>query len=132
MGATLVSEAIAATIRPNEHGTTFGGGPVAAAAALEVLTILEEDHLAERAEVLGERLRAELRAIPGVREVRGQGLLIGVALDRPAGPLVSKGWTQGLIVGGSGLPDTLRVIPPLNVTDADVEEFLVRFRELLA
>ena len=131
MGATLVAERIAQTIKNNEHGTTFGGGPVVAAAAREVLAVIADDGLAARAETLGKQLREALLAIPGVVAVRGEGLLLGVVLDRPAGPVVARGWEQGVIVGGSSKPDTVRVIPPLTITEADIEAFIARFAALL-
>lgn len=132
MGATFVSAAIAATIKPNEHGTTFGGGPLAAAAALAVLDVLEAEDLPARAEVLGARLRAGLARTPGVLAVRGEGLLIGADLAAPAAEVVRRGWEQGVIVGTSKPSHTVRVIPPLTVSEAEIDEFLARFAALVA
>lgn len=132
IGATFVAEQIASTIKPNEHGTTFGGGPLAMACVGAVLDVIEDQGLVARAAELGELLRAGLAEIPGVLAVRGAGLLLGADLAVPAGPLVARGWEQGLLFGASKPANTVRIIPPLTITEADVAEFLTRFRELLA
>lgn len=132
MGATFVSDRIAETIQLNEHGTTFGGGPMAMVAALAVLDVIEEEGLLARAEDLGKLLKQGLEQLPGIREVRGEGLLIGVDLTTEAGPLVKRAWEQGVVLGTSKPAHTVRIIPPLTITEADVHEFLERFGRLLA
>jgi len=132
MGATFVSERIAETIRPNEHGTTFGGGPMVVAASLAVLETIEEEGLLERSERFGRLLRQGLETLPGVRAVRGEGLLIGVDLEIDAGTVVRRGWERGVLVGTSKPANTVRIIPPLYLTGPEVEEFLERFEGLLA
>lgn len=132
MAAVLVSEAIAATIREGEHGTTFGGGPVPVAAANAVLDVIADEGLPERAERLGRLLRAALADLPGVTAVRGEGLLIGVDMEKPAGAVVRLGWERGVILGTSHRPHTARIIPPLTISAADAAEFVERFEELLA
>ena len=131
VGAVLVSEDIAETVRPGDQGTTFGGGMLAMAAVRATLGQLVDDGLMARAVRLHDRLADGLREISAVAEVRGRGCLIGVSLDRPARP-VSVGLRQsGVIVGTAGPPDTLRLMPPLTTTDAEVDEFLERLRRVL-
>jgi acetylornithine/succinyldiaminopimelate/putrescine aminotransferase len=132
IGATFVSSQIAETIRPNEHGTTFGGGPLAMACVEAVLDVIADEGLIARAALLGQRLSAGLADIPGVTAVRGAGLLLGVDLAEPAGPVVARGWQAGVLVGTSKPTHTVRVIPPLIISESDVDEFLARFAGLLA
>ena len=87
MGAVLVSEEIANTVKLDEYGTTFGGGPLACAAAEATVRVIQEEGLLDRVRDGSTRLRQGLRQIRGVREVRGEGFLLGVALDRPARPV---------------------------------------------
>ena len=78
------------------------------------------------------RIAEGLRALDGVVEVRGRGALIGVELDRSAGAVRDRLRAAGVLVGTSGHPKTLRLMPPLTVTDAEIDTFLARFREALA
>ena len=132
VGAVLVDDAIAATVKAGDQGTTFGGGMLAMAAVHATLRQLTDDGLMARSLALFDRIADGLRAVDGVTEVRGRGCLIGVQLDREARPVVGALREVGVIVGTSGQPQTLRLMPPLTTTDADVDEFLRRFAAVLA
>ncbi len=131
VGAVLVTDAIAGTVRPGDQGTTFGGGMLAMAAVHATLRQLVDDGLMARAVELFGRIADGLSPVEGVVEVRGRGCLIGVALDREARPVVGALRRAGVIVGTSGRADTLRLMPPLTTTNADVDDFLGRFADAL-
>lgn len=122
IGALLASERAAAGFVAGDHGSTFGGNPVAAAAACAVVEAIDERLLANVREQ-GRRLAAGLAGLTGVSEVRGRGLLLGAVLDRPVAPVVDACRERGLIVLSAG-PDVLRLTPPLVIGTADVDEAL--------
>jgi len=130
--AVIVAPSLAAQVRSGDHGSTFGGGPVAMAAARATLEIIEDEGLVANAARQGRRLCDALPRLPGVRQVRGKGLLLGVELDRPAVAAQKRLLEAGLVVGTSAHPNTLRLLPPLTVTDAQVAEFLEGFSGALA
>jgi acetylornithine/N-succinyldiaminopimelate aminotransferase len=111
VAALLLTERMAATVQPGEHGTTFGGGPLAAAAVESTLQIIEEEGLLGKALALGERMRSKL-AGPAVRAIRGSGVWIGLQLDRPAKPVAAALLERRFIVGTSSDPTVLRLCPP--------------------
>ncbi|MDQ0801710.1 acetylornithine transaminase [Arthrobacter sp. SLBN-112] len=114
-----------------QHGTTFGGNPVATAAALATLHALESQNVLANATAVGEHLRSALAAIPGVTEVRGEGLLIGFDLDADVAPaVVQAGLDAGFIVNSPG-PRTIRLAPPLILTTAQADTFLAAFPAIL-
>lgn len=114
-----------------QHGTTFGGNPVATAAALATLHALESQNVLANATAVGEHLRSALAAIPGVTEVRGEGLLIGFDLDADVAPaVVQAGLDAGFIVNSPG-PRTIRLAPPLILTTAQADPFLAAFPAIL-
>jgi acetylornithine/N-succinyldiaminopimelate aminotransferase len=130
IGALLVREGIAGAIGPGDHGSTFGGNPVASAAACAVVEAID-DSLLENVAARGAQLSAGLAKLPGVREVRGRGLLLAGLLDRDAAPVVDECRACGLLVLTAG-PDVLRLLPPLVVTAAEVDQALGVLREVLA
>ena len=130
IGALLVREGIADAIGPGDHGSTFGGNPVASAAACAVVEAID-DALLENVVARGAQLSAGLEELPGVREVRGRGLLLAGLLDRDAAPVVDECRARGLLVLTAG-PDVLRLLPPLVVTEAEVDQALGVLREVLA
>jgi len=130
IGALLVREGIADAIGPGDHGSTFGGNPVASAAACAVVEAID-DALLENVAARGAQLSAGLAKLPGVREVRGRGLLLAGLLDRDAAPVVDECRARGLLVLTAG-PDVLRLLPPLVVTEAEVDQALGVLHEVLA
>lgn len=113
-------------------GTTFGGNHLACAAGLAVLEVIESENLMAHAEIMGEFLIAELNKIPGVTEVRGKGLMIGVDLDRDAAPvrseLVSK---YKIFTGSSAGKQTIRLLPPLNIEINELSSFIDSLKKIL-
>ena len=130
IGALLVREGIADAIGPGDHGSTFGGNPVASAAACAVVEAID-DALLENVAARGAQLSAGLEELSGVREVRGRGLLLAGLLDRDAASVVDECRARGLLVLTAG-PDVLRLLPPLVVTEAEVDQALGVLREVLA
>jgi acetylornithine aminotransferase/acetylornithine/N-succinyldiaminopimelate aminotransferase len=131
MGAVLVSGEIAAAVKPEEYGTTFGGGPLACAAAEATVRVIDEEGLLDRVRNGSTRLRQGLGQIGAVREVRGEGYLLGVALDRPAKPVRETLLQRGILVGGCDLADTLRLLPPLVLASEEIDRFLTVFAEVV-
>ncbi|MBA4299167.1 acetylornithine aminotransferase [Algoriphagus alkaliphilus] len=114
-------------------GTTFGGNHLACAAGLAVLEVLEAEKLQSKALDLGEKLIEELKQIPGITDVRGKGLMIGIDLDRDAGPvrteLVKK---YHIFTGSAAKKQTIRLLPPLSVDWNQLNSFLVALKEILS
>jgi acetylornithine/succinyldiaminopimelate/putrescine aminotransferase len=127
VGAVLAHERIANTVRPGDQGTTFGGGMLAMAAVSATLEHLAEERLMERAAEVFDRVQAGLSAVPGVADVRGRGCLIGVEIDRPAGAVLAALRRSGVLAGGSDHPRTIRLMPPLVITDAEISEAIAAF-----
>jgi acetylornithine aminotransferase len=130
LGCLLVSEQAAGALAPGDHASTFGGNPVACAAACAVCDAIDEDLLA-RVRQRGVELRAGLGGLGAVREARGLGLLVGAELDRPAPPVVAECLEKGLLVTSAG-ERVLRLTPPLTIERTDVDEALHILREVLA
>ncbi len=124
LGAMLHTEAVAEAFVPGSHMSTFGGNPVCCAAALVVLGLVgEEGFLAlvrEKGAALMEALNEGLASVAGVQEVRGRGLLVGISLDRPAGPFVSALYERGVLATVAG-GTVLRLSPPLVIADREIE-----------
>jgi len=129
IGCLLVSDDAAGAFAPGDHGSTFGGNPVACAAAAAVCDAID-DELLSRVRKNGERLRAGLAGLPHVVEVRGAGLLVGAELDTEAQPIVDAALDAGLVCLTSGA-HVLRLAPPLVVTAADVDRALAILTEVL-
>ncbi len=114
-------------------GTTFGGNHLACAAGLAVLEVLESEKLIPTANELGTRLMEELKEIPGVTEVRGIGLMIGIDLDRDAGPVRTELVQKYHIFSGSAAgKNTIRLLPPLNIEWNQLNSFVIALREILS
>lgn len=134
MGAVLLTEAVASTLKPGDHATTFGGGPVVASVALEVLRRIAEPELLEHVTAMGTRLESTVRGwtdVAGITDVRGRGLMWGIELDRPAGPVVSTALEQGLLLVTAG-ERVLRIVPPLVITEAELDAGLAILKRCLA
>lgn len=127
IGAVALRGPAAGILKPGHHGTTFGGGPLVCAAALAVLETLESDGLLEHAHKVGlamkARLDTELGALAGVKEIRGQGLMIGIELDRPCGELVTKAMHNGLLINVTR-DKVVRLLPPLILTTQEADMLL--------
>jgi acetylornithine/N-succinyldiaminopimelate aminotransferase len=129
IGALLVRNGAAEAIGPGDHASTFGGNPVAAAAACAVVEEID-DRLLARVREQGAALRDGLVSFPGVLDVRGRGLFLGATLDRPVAPVVDACRERGLLVLSAG-PDVLRLTPPLVVSPGEVAEALETLAEVL-
>jgi acetylornithine aminotransferase len=112
---------------PGSHGTTFGGSPLVSAAGVAVLRALEEEKLLENAATVGAHLKAELgKALlgtPGVREVRGQGLMLGIELEKPCGVLTMRALEAGLLINVTR-DRVVRLLPPLILTTQEADEIV--------
>lgn len=125
MGALVSNERFADVFTPSSHASTFGGNPVAAAAALAVIDVIESDGLLAKATELGtllmEALKAEVDKYDKLLEVRGKGLMIGLVVDGEAKPIVQALQDQGLLALTAG-PNVVRFLPPLVLKQEDLEE----------
>ena len=134
LGAFLANEKFAAAFSPGMHGSTFGGGPLACAAALEFLTVAEEDDLLANVRARGAELRAGLETLAGrfdfIREVRGEGLILGVDLSIAGAPLVHEALGRSLLINCTH-DHILRLLPPFIIRRQEVAEFLRRFEAVL-
>jgi acetylornithine aminotransferase/acetylornithine/N-succinyldiaminopimelate aminotransferase len=134
LGAFIANETFAAAISPGLHGTTFGGGPLVCAAALEVIAVLENGLLAS-VRARGAELKAGLRALAKrfsfIREVRGEGLMIGVELAVDGNAYAAEAFRRGLLINCTH-DRVLRLLPPLIITSQQVRSFLRAFRAVLA
>jgi acetylornithine/N-succinyldiaminopimelate aminotransferase len=135
MGAVLVNDAIAAALAPGDHATTFGGGPLVATVALDVVrTIADPDFLAavrDKGALLGGRLQSLAQRSARVSEARGRGLMWGVELNEVAAPIVAAARERHLLVLTAG-PTVLRIVPPLTITRDELERGVSILEEVLA
>lgn len=131
IGACVTAGSASNVFKPGNHGSTFGGNPLAAVAALTTLEVMDNDNLLTRASDLGERIRSglgqKLEGLAGVVEVRGQGMMIGIELDRPCGDIVKQALAAGLLINVTA-ENVIRLLPPLVMTDTEADELV----ELLA
>jgi len=127
LGAVLTTETVAQRIAPGLHGTTFGGGPLACATALEFLSIVDDENLLENIQARSAELREGLSALASkfsfIREIRGEGLMIGIELSIDGAPFVQHAMQRGLLINCTH-DFTLRLLPPFLVTRAQVRQFL--------
>src|SRR5437016_141436 len=134
LGAILTTEEVAARVSPGMHGTTFGGGPLACAVALEFLKIVEDQKLLENIRTRGAELRDGLTKLASkfslIREIRSEGLMMGVELSVEGGPFVTEAMQRGLLINCTH-DFTLRLLPPFIITRAQVREFLKLFAMVL-
>jgi acetylornithine/N-succinyldiaminopimelate aminotransferase len=124
IGACLARGEAARTLGPGSHGSTFGGNPLACRAGLAVMEALEQEQLVPRAGELGERLldgfRERLGEHPGIIDIRGLGLMIGIELERPCGELVPRALEAGLLINVAA-DKVIRLLPPLILDDAQAD-----------
>jgi predicted acetylornithine/succinylornithine family transaminase len=130
LGALVAKQTIMAAFGPGSHGSTFGGNPVACAAAQATLDVLQRDALVPRAQALGAQWAEALRGLPHVRQVRGQGLLVGVVCDVTPQAVLAACPDQGLLATRAG-PEVVRMFAPLNVTEDELAEATQRLGRAL-
>ena len=134
VGAVLAHGAAAEVLKPGNHGSTFGGNPLAMRAGVETIRIMEEDRLLQNAAGVGAHLKAALEqalgGVAGVVEVRGQGLIIGVELDRPCGVLIERAAEAGLLLSVTS-DRVIRLVPPLILTRAEADEIVTLLKPLV-
>ncbi len=127
IGACLARGAAAEVFKPGNHGSTFGGNPLACAAALTVLKAIEEEGLRENVLKVGaylrEQLATALTGVAGVVQVRGHGLMVGIELDRACGDIVKRALEQGLLVNVTS-DKVVRLVPPLVITEAEARQLV--------
>jgi acetylornithine aminotransferase len=134
VGACLAKGAAAEVFKPGNHGSTFGGNPLACAAALAVLNAVEDQKLCQQAADIGALIRdglaKQLAGTAGVVQVRGIGMMIGVELDRPCGDLVKLALAQGLIINVTA-DSVIRLIPPLVMNRDEAQQLVDRLAPLI-
>jgi acetylornithine aminotransferase len=134
IGACIAAGPAAGVFTPGTHGSTFGGGPLACAAALATLAAMEDERLLENAARVGEIVRGGLRealaGVAGVVEVRGLGLMIGVELDRPCGELAARALDAGLLINVTA-DRVIRLLPPLVIGEGEARELVERLAALV-
>ncbi|CAN2195586.1 ArgD Ornithine/acetylornithine aminotransferase [Candidatus Nanopelagicaceae bacterium] len=131
LGAMIALGSASKLFTAGDHGSTFGGNPVATAAALAVIASIEKEKILAHVDEVGEFLLAELALIPGVTEVRGAGLLIGLTLDKPVAKLVTKKCQDlGALINAPG-DSTIRIAPALNISMKQAQKFVAIFSQAL-
>ncbi|RID99763.1 aspartate aminotransferase family protein [Simplicispira hankyongi] len=134
IGAVVTGPKAADVLQPGNHGTTFGGNPLAMRAGNETIRIMEEDGLLANAAGVGAHLMAalqrELGSLPGVKEIRGQGLMIGVELAKPCGALVARAAEAGLLISVTA-EKVIRIVPALILTPDEADEIATRLAPLV-
>jgi len=134
IGACLTHGKATGLLTAGTHGSTFGGNPLACAAALTVLNIVERDQLANRAKALGEHMQAsfqqQLKDCPHVVEVRQKGLMIGIELTNPCTELVGKALEQKILINVAG-GNTVRLLPPLTISDDEADKITALVSQLI-
>jgi acetylornithine/succinyldiaminopimelate/putrescine aminotransferase len=124
-GAVLFQGSIASRVKEGDHGSTFGGGPLACAAVEATLAVIRDEDLVAKAATAGEAIRAGALRVPGVREVRGLGLLLAIACEADAKTVLARLRESRVLASSvSSDPKAVRLLPPLAVGTAEVEEFL--------
>ncbi|GAA6141847.1 aspartate aminotransferase family protein [Hydrogenophaga sp. 5NK40-0174] len=127
IGAVVAGPKAANIFQPGNHGTTFGGNPLAMRAGVATIKIMEEEGLLENAAKMGELLLTQLNTrlmnTKGVKEVRGQGLMIGIELDRPCGVLAQRAAQAGLLLSVTA-DSVIRLVPPLVISGAEADEII--------
>ncbi len=134
IGAVVAGPKAANIFQPGNHGSTFGGNPLAMRAGIETIRIMEEDGLLENAAHVGAHLKValsrELGSVKGVTDIRGQGLMIGVELDRPCGVLAGRAVEAGLLLSVTA-DSVIRLVPPLILTTAEADEIVALLAPLV-
>ena len=131
IGALVIGPRLQDVFAPGDHGSTFAGGPVVSSAANAVLDVIDDEAFLRGVRERGERLLEGLRELPGVLSARGRGLMVACEIESGAPEVAKRALVeQKLIINATG-PTTLRFLPPLIVTDEQVDDALGRLRALL-
>lgn len=132
VGAMLATDAVVAKVKEGDQGTTFGGGPLACAAVLATISVLREEGLVENAARRGAQIAAEAMKLPGVTGTRGRGMLLGIVMERDAKDVVrALREKHRILTGTTSDPKVLRLLAPVVVGDAEVDEFLAALESVL-
>jgi len=135
IGAVLMKEKVAQVMSPGDHGSTFAGNPLVCHAACTVFDIINDqdflNSVTEKGEALRQGLRDATQGNPHVKEVRGLGLICGIQLDAPAGPVVNAARDEGLLIITAGAGDIVRMVPPLTVTMDEIQSCAEIFGKVL-
>ena len=131
LGATIAYGRAAQLLQPGDHGTTFGGNPIACAAANAVLDVIESKNLMKSAKVFEKRIKSSISALPGVSEVRGKGLLIGIELRTPIAKKIAATMLEAGVIVNAANDLTIRIAPPLIVTSPQIEKFISVFKKAM-
>jgi acetylornithine aminotransferase len=134
IGAVVAGPKAANIFEPGNHGTTFGGNPLAMRAGVETIRIMEEENLLANAAAMGQRLmdglRSALAGNTGVKDIRGQGLMVGVELTQPCGALLGQAAEAGLLISVTA-DSVIRLVPALNISAAEIDEIIAKLVPLI-
>src|SRR5262249_38552961 len=133
MGAVILNEKVSAAIQAGQHGTTFGGGPLACRASLEYFSIIESDKFLQRVRTVGAYFKGrleELKDLPVVKEIRGEGLMLAVELTIAGKEIVKQMLQEGFIINGTN-KTVLRMLPPFIITEKQIDKFVKALRPVL-
>lgn len=132
VGGILINE----NLMPIEHGmagTTFGGNHLASVAVLSVLKVIEDEGLVENAKKMGNYIISRIKDVGGIKEIRGRGLMIGIEMEYPVGEMRKKlVYEEKVFTGSATNPNTIRLLPPLNITESDCDDFVKAFKKQAA
>jgi acetylornithine/succinyldiaminopimelate/putrescine aminotransferase len=131
LGATIALGSAAQLLQPGDHGTTFGGNPVACAAANAVLDVIESKKLMQSAKTFEKKIKKSLSNVPGVTKVRGRGLLLGIELSTPNAKKIAAAMLEAGVIVNAANDQTIRIAPPLIVTSAQIDKFLATLKKVL-
>jgi acetylornithine aminotransferase len=131
LGATIAYGGAAQLLQPGDHGTTFGGNPIACAAANAVLDVIESKKYMQSAKVFEKKIKKSLSGLPGVTQVRGRGLLLGIELTTPIAKQVAAAMLDAGVIVNAANDQTIRIAPPLIVTAPQIEKFIVVFKKVI-
>ena len=134
IGACIANHKAADVMKPGSHGSTFGGNPLACAAGLAVIETIAQENLVERAATAGKQLQDKLvqalASVPGVTEIRGKGLMIGIQLEKPCKQLMAEALQQGLLISVQS-EHVIRLLPPLTISDEQIDTITGTLRSLV-
>ena len=129
VGAVLINEEISKTIKHGEHGSTFGGGPIASAAILANIEVIRDENLLSNATEVGNYIKESLKKIPIVKDVKGRGLLLGIELTEEASKVRDFLLNHGIITGTSAKKNVLRLLPPIILKKENLDIFFEALKD---